>query len=103
MEAAQKHPVFDARENISQRNTLWGRSKTSVASNGNGIESIEHRIANQVPSSATSMNVGRACLGEGFPGAPKTGMFLGSLHGRIHGVPGKPSPRQAHTLTERDL
>jgi len=41
MEAAQKHPVFDARENISPPNTLRWRSKASVASNGNDTESIK--------------------------------------------------------------
>ena len=101
LEAAQKHPVFDARENLSQRKTLQWRSRARVESNGNDIESIQRRIINRAPSSATSLNVGRACVGEGFPGASKTWMFLGSLHGRIHGGPGKPSPTQAHTLSER--
>jgi len=31
MEAAQKHPVFDARENLSQRKALQWRSKACVA------------------------------------------------------------------------
>ena len=93
LEAAQKHPVFDARENLSQRKTPLVALEYF---RGIQIETMSSQ------SSATSSNVGRACVGEGFPGASKTWMFLRRLHGRIHAGPGKPSPRQAHTLTERD-